>query len=192
MPAAPVYLQLAFLTGQSDPAHCALSPLQRAFGQALQAPGRRLHPCNFPYDIATAAHRPTPLLSASWHNSRHYLRSRHSGFAQAHGAAMHGLLHAAPHTLLLVGSCGLELLANLRLPPALMQRCSVLAYGPVARSAPAATHLEILVGRQDWVSRLGWRGARRWVDSGHMDYLRQPAVLAIARDLAGRIEQAHG
>ena len=182
-------LQLAFLTGQSDPARCALSPQQRAFGQALLAPGRVLHPCNFPYDAATADHQPAALLAASWHNTRHYLRSRRPGFAAAHGPALAQLLQAAPHTLLLAGSCGLELLANLELPPALAQRCSVLAYGPVARRAPQVAQLQVLVGRQDWVSRLGWRGARQWIDSGHMDYLQQPAVLAIARGLAARLQQ---
>lgn len=191
MPTAAPQLQLAFLTGQSDPARCALSPLQRAFGDALLAPGRVLHPCNFPYDAATPDHRPTALLAASWHNSRHYLRSRRPGFAAAHAPALAQLLHAAPHTLLLVGSCGLELLANLTLPPALAQRCSVLAYGPVARRAPAVAHLQVLVGRQDWISRLGWRGARQWVDSGHMEYLQQPDVLTIARDLAARLQQEH-
>ena len=189
MPGTRTPLQLAFLTGQSDPARCALSPQQRAFGQALLAPGRVLHPCNFPYDAATPDHQPAALLAASWHNTRHYLRSRQPGFAAAHGPALAQLLQAAPHTLLLAGSCGLELLANLELPPALAQRCSVLAYGPVARRAPRVAQLQVLVGRQDWVSRLGWRGARQWVDSGHMDYLQQPAVLAIARELAARLQQ---
>jgi len=189
MPGARTPLQLAFLTGQSDPARCALSPQQRAFGQALLAPGRVLHPCNFPYDAATPDHQPAALLAASWHNTRHYLRSRRPGFAAAHGPALAQLLQAAPHTLLLAGSCGLELLANLELPPALAQRCSVLAYGPVARRAPRVAQLQVLVGRQDWVSRLGWRGARQWIDSGHMDYLQQPAVLAIARELAARLQQ---
>lgn len=189
MPGARTPLQLAFLTGQSDPARCALSPQQRAFGQALLAPGRVLHPCNFPYDAATPDHQPAALLAASWHNTRHYLRSRRPGFAAAHGPALAQLLQAAPHTLLLAGSCGLEQLANLELPPALAQRCSVLAYGPVARRAPRVAQLQVLVGRQDWVSRLGWRGARQWIDSGHMDYLQQPAVLAIARELAARLQQ---
>ncbi|AWH36061.1 hypothetical protein C1929_04505 [Stenotrophomonas sp. ZAC14D1_NAIMI4_6] len=189
MPGARTPLQLAFLTGQSDPARCALSPQQRAFGQALLAPGRVLHPCNFPYDAATPDHQPAALLAASWHNTRHYLRSRRPGFAATHGPALAQLLQAAPHTLLLAGSCGLELLANLELPPALAQRCSVLAYGPVARRAPQVAQLQVLVGRQDWVSRLGWRGARQWIDSGHMDYLQQPAVLAIARELAARLQQ---
>lgn len=189
--APPIHLQIAFLCGQSDPARCALSPAQLQFGQALLAAGRRLHPCNFPYDAQTLPFRRVSLLSASWHNSRQYLRSRQPAFARRHAAAVADLLHAAPHTLLLAGSCGLELLANLALPPALAQRCSVLAYGPVARRAPAVAHLQILVGRQDWISRLGWRGARQWVDSGHMDYLQQSNVLVIARDLAARLQQEH-
>ncbi|AWH32251.1 hypothetical protein [Stenotrophomonas sp. SAU14A_NAIMI4_8] len=188
--APPIHLQIAFLCGQSDPARCALSPAQLQFGQALLAPGRRLHPCNFPYDAQTAPFRRVPLLSASWHNSRQYLRSRQPAFARRHAAAVTDLLLAAPHTLLLAGSCGLELLANLQLPAALSQRFSVLAYGPVARHAPAAARLQVLVGRQDWISRAGWRGARQWVRSGHMDYLQQAPVLTQAHAMIARIEQA--
>lgn len=191
LPAGTGGLQIAFLSGQSDPARCALSPAQHAFGQALLAPGRTLHPCNFPYDAGTPPFQPAPLLSASWHNTRHYLRSRHARFAQAHRPAVEQLLHAAPHTLLLAGSCGLELLANLALPAALAPRLSVLAYGPVARRAPAVARLLVLVGRQDWISRLGWHGPRTWVDSGHLHYLQRPQVLAHANAFAAAIERTH-
>lgn len=186
----PTHLQIAFLCGQSDPARCALSPVQQQFGQALLAPGRRLHPCNFPYTAQTPPFHRVSLLSASWHNSRQYLHARRPGFAQRHAAALTDLLHAAPHTLLLAGSCGLELLANLQLPAELAQRISVFAYGPVARQAPAAARLQALVGRQDWISRLGWRGPRHWVRSGHMDYLQQAPVLAQAHAFIATIERA--
>lgn len=189
MPSAHPRLQLAFLTGQSDPTRCALSPQQRAFGQALLGPRRVLHPCNFPYDGTTLPFRATPLLSASWHNSWHYLRSRRAAFAHAHRAAIAGLLQSAPHTLLLVGSCGLELLANLDLPQPLAQRVSVFAYGPVARRAPAVAALQVVIGRHDWISRLGWRGAYSSVDSSHLQYLLRPEVLAIARRFSDAIEQ---
>ena len=42
-------LQIAFITGRSNPNSCLLSPLQSAFIQRLAAPGRRLIMCNFPY-----------------------------------------------------------------------------------------------------------------------------------------------
>lgn len=46
MPSDP-HLQLDFLTGQSDPRLCALSPAQQAFGEAFLAPGRVLRRQNF-------------------------------------------------------------------------------------------------------------------------------------------------
>lgn len=184
-----VQLQLAFLSGQSDPARCALSPAQQAFGQALLAPRRTLHPDNFPYDADSPPFRRASLLSASWHNAGQYLSSRRADFALRHRPAVEQLLLAAPHTLLLAGSCGLELLANLDLPSALAQRISVFAYGPVARRAPPAARLHLVVGRQDWISRLGWRGPCSTVDSGHMAYLQQPEVLAMARRFADTIQQ---
>lgn len=174
-------LQLAFLTGQSDPARCALSPAQRAFGEALLAPGRWLQPLNFPYRPDAAPHRAVPLLRASWHNGRQYLMSRRSTFAQQHRHGLQAMLQNAPHTVLLAGSCGLELLANLALPPDSLDRISVFAYGPVARRAPAVAALEVVVGDGDWMSRLGWPGVATRVRSGHLGYLDQPAVLALAR-----------
>ena len=134
-------LQLAFLTGQSNPSCCALSPAQQTFGQALLAPGRVLHPRNFPYWPDTPAHQATPLWRASWYNTAHYLRSRRPDFAQRHAQDVLRLLADASHTVLLTGSCGLELLANLHLPPEASRQISVLAYGPVARRTPACAQL---------------------------------------------------
>ena len=185
-PAAP--LQLAFLTGQSDPRCCALSPAQQAFGEALLAPGRWLQPLNFPYRQHPAPHAPVPLLRASWHNGRQYLLSRRASFAQQHQSDLQALLQNAPHTVLLAGSCGLELLANLGLPDKTLARVSVFAYGPVARRAPAVARLQTVAGRQDWIARLGWRGAATPVRGGHLDYLRQPEVLALARNFVDHVQ----
>jgi hypothetical protein len=178
-PAAP--LQLAFITGQSDPQRCELSPAQRAFGEALLAPGRWLYPQNFPYGLRASAHRQVPLWLASWHNASQYLLSRREAFAHRHRHAVQAVLARAPHTVLLAGSCGLELLANLQLPPDTLQRVSVFAYGPVARQTPAVARLQAVRGQSDWIARLGWRGAAVGVPGGHLDYLQHTDVLAMAR-----------
>lgn len=188
--AHPPGLQLAFLTGQSDPRCCALSPAQQAFGDALVAPGRWLHPQNFPYRPGSPPHRAVPLLRASWHNGAQYLLSRRAAFAKQHRDGVVALLHNAPHTVLFAGSCGLELLANLELPDASLARVSVFAYGPVARQAPAVARLHALVGRQDLIARLGWRGTAMRVQGGHLDYLRQPEVLDEARRFVDSVHEA--
>lgn len=187
-PGAP--LQLAFLTGQSDPRCCALSPVQQAFGEALLAPGRWLHPQNFPYRQDSPPHRPVPLLRASWHNGTQYLLSRRAAFARQHRDRVLALLDKAPHTVLLAGSCGLELLNNLGLPAAALARVSVFAYGPVARHAPAVARLQTVTGRWDGVSRLGWRGATVPVRGGHLGYLQQAGVLALARHFVDDVQAA--
>ena len=184
----PPRLQLAFLTGQSDPRCCALSPQQQAFGEALLAPGRLLQPQNFPYSTDTPPHASTPLWRASWHNCAQYVGSRRPGFAQRHRTSVLQMLQTAPYTALLAGSCGLELLANLALPAEALQRISVLAYGPVARHAPACARLLTVVGQADWISRLGHIRAMQHIACGHMDYLTQPALLAIARRFVAEVE----
>lgn len=183
-------LQIAFLTGQSDPLCCALSPAQQAFGEALLAPGRSLHPKNFPYRPDSPPHRAVPLLRASWHNGAQYLLSRRAAFAPQHRDGVLALLGGAPHTVLLAGSCGLELLANLAVPDGTLKRVSVFAYGPVARRAPAVARLHAVVGRQDHISRLGWRGAAVPVRGGHLDYLLQPEVLDEARRFCDSVQTA--
>lgn len=182
-------LQLAFLTGQSNPSCCALSPAQQTFGQALLAPGRVLHPRNFPYWPDTPTHQATPLWRASWCNTAHYLRSRRPDFAQRHAQDVLRLLAGASHTVLLAGSCGLELLANLHLPPEASRQISVLAYGPVARRAPACARLLSVAGRHDWISRLGYGRAMVNIDAGHMDYLQQTEMQTLARQFVADVER---
>ena len=171
-------LQVAFLTGQSNPACWALSPVQAAFLARLQRDDRQLHGCNFPYHRASQRHEAVPLLKASVHNSAQYLLSRRLSFSERYQAGVLALLSSHPHTVLLAGSCGLELLNNLRLPPAWLSRISVFAYGPVARCSPGCRHV-LVQGRRDGISRLFFSTADYLVDCGHMDYLQQEAVLAL-------------
>lgn len=189
MPSDPlVRLQLAFLTGQSNPQCCALSAQQAHFGQALLGPGRVLRLQNFPYQEATPAHAPVALWRASWHNAAQYLSSRRPGFVRRYRDAVLQMLDATPHTLVLSGSCGLELLANLMLPADALQRISLLAYGPVARRAPACARLLTVAASADWISRWGYGPAMRSIAGGHMDYLAQPELLALVQRFAAEVE----
>ncbi|WP_024890791.1 hypothetical protein [Luteimonas huabeiensis] len=183
-------LQIAFMTGRSDPARCGLSPQQSAFLAALGGPGRRLHRLNFPYLAALDGHRPVALPLAAWRNAWQYLSSRRPAFARRHRDAVLRMLDEAPHTVLLAGSCGLELLANLRLPPAYSRRLSVFAYGPVARGAPDCRRLLCVRGRRDGISLRGFRGRAETVEGGHMDYLRSDEVRALCERFVQRVADA--
>jgi hypothetical protein len=177
-------LQIAFLTGQSDPSGSALAPPQEAFLDALPTPDHWKVRVNFPYPEATPPHRPTPLPRASWNNSRQVLASRGPAFAESFRPPVLALLARAERTLLLAGSCGLELLANLDLPARALERLHVFAYGAVARRRPACD-LRQVRGRRDWIakalSRIDLGPADAWVACGHLDYLNDPEVLALCR-----------
>ena len=183
--------RIAFLTGQSDPGRCALSPVQRATLDALapHAEDIELHACNFPWDTDTAPWRAVPLLRASVANGRQYLAARR-GDARTRPDAMHEVARARlltpPRTLLLVGSCGLALLDALVAPLDAEQRVRLRAvsYGGVAPRWPAGIDGAQLRGRRDRIA--AWLGpgdgpTPQTVDHGHMDYLESACVVEAAR-----------
>lgn len=183
-----VPLQVAFLTGQSNPPIAALSPSQAAFLAELPVPEEGRVALNFPYPLASPQRpfMPTPLLIASLRNAWQYFASRRPGFPEHHRPAVEALLERADHTLFLAGSCGLELFNNLMLPVSTLRRVTVFAYGPVARRRPDCDCL-LVQGRRDCISRSYFRRVDVRVDSGHMDYLGNPSVVALAMETARRL-----
>lgn len=179
-------VQIAFLTGRSDPDSCALSPIQQAFLERLAGPGRLLVPYNFPYEPNGRAHRPTGLLQASLNNYREYRNSRHPAYRQRYRPAVKALLQRAPRTVLLAGSCGLELLFNLQLEVEELARTFVFAYGPVARALPDC-HCVVVLGRRDWLCRPFVGASSYDVDCGHLEYLRHDHVHRICETLVQRV-----
>jgi hypothetical protein len=187
-------LQIAFLTGQSDPRGAALSPVQEAFLDALPVPAAWKVRVNFPYPAATPRHRPVPLVRASWNNARQLLGSSGQAFGARYRPPVVALLARAERTVLLAGSCGLELLANLDLLAEDLARLHVFAYGAVARRRPACEICQVR-GRRDWIARAGSRvaltAADHWVESGHLDYLVSPRVLALCGAFLTVVMGAH-
>ncbi len=175
--------QVAFLTGQSDPRSCELSLPQAAFLAALPALRESQVPVNFPYDPATPPARAISLPRASWHNVRQFLAARRLGWAERHRPPVRALLARAERSLFLAGSCGIELLAALRLDPAELARIAVLALGPVARQGEWPFALTVAQGRRDWISRLGWPGpVHHRTPGSHLGYLACPVTVGLARD----------
>ena len=192
-PAARPPLQVALLTGRSDPSSCALAPGQARFLDALAEPGVAVVRTAFPWPGADAcadrtggapppAARPVPLPLASVRNAAQYLGSRRASWAARHRPALDALLARAERTVLVCGSCGLELLANLGADAAALARIDVFAVAPVARRLPACRRVVLVRGRGDRISRWWIDAVDHTVDGGHMDALDDPATLSLARD----------
>ena len=101
------------------------------------------------------------------------------------------MIAPADHTVLLAGSCGLELLANLHLSDAELERLHIFAYGAVARTRPACETMAVC-GSRDWIARAWRQPTDVIVDSSHLTYLETPHVLALCSAFVGRVESAMG
>lgn len=182
-------LIIAFLTGQSRPGCCALSPEQRLFLNQLAAPGREVVPLNFPYR-ASGYFRRVPLLVASWRNFAGYFASRRPAFAAAHRAEVAGLIARAERMVFLAGSSGLELFNNLGLSEAEERKCRLICFGPVARRIPRHAPAVLVQGSRDALSRAFFRNEPAALNCGHMEYLRDPGFLKLCREhIAGFVSQ---
>lgn len=188
--------RIAFMTGQSDPGRCALSPVQRATLDALAALDDDIEPAphNFPWHDDDAPWRPVPLLRASLVNGRQYLAARRGALhalSPAQCDAARARLLDAPRTLLLAGSCGLALLDALCAPFDATQRARlrIVAYGAVGPRWPRGIDGLQLRGERDRIAaHFGPADGPppRTLACGHMDYLDSDAartvVIAAARE----------
>ncbi|HWJ09628.1 MAG TPA: hypothetical protein VNS46_09655 [Nocardioides sp.] len=179
-------LQVLFLTGQSDPRSCALSPVQDAFLDDLPVPETAKVRLNFPYDAASAPYRTVPILIGSLRHlvlfwRIHLLRRR---WAARHRPQVEEQLRPADRTLVLAGSIGLDLLGRLDLPRDLLDRLTVVAYGAVATRPPDCRTIRV-ASRGDHLAR--WWSRDVEVDCGHLDYLSSPELAALCRRVAAEL-----
>jgi hypothetical protein len=168
-------LQIAFLTGQSDPGSCELAPDQMQFMRALALPEAAKVYYNFPYDPRMRARREVPLAIASWNNTIQSGTALLPGFAARYRPVVVALAERAERTVFLAGSCGIHLLRALRLSEATARRIAAFAYGPAAFGRPPCRH--VLVGSTgDRISRAFFPHPDVLVTSDHLRYLGDPAL----------------
>ena len=177
----------AFITGHSVRGCTGLSAEQREFQQRSGIPLERWLPYNFPYHASFPFPEPFNLATASLNNVLHYSRSRLASFSLAHHEAVAAVLQPYQKVVLLAGSCGLELLNNLRLPAELRQRMHVFAYGPVSRRRPEVASCCLVQGHRDWLSRFYHRSVNHRYECSHMGYLQHPETLMHFHDYCGRV-----
>jgi hypothetical protein len=176
-----------FLTGQSDPHSCALSGRQAAFLAALPVSEEARVTLNFPYDPRMLSHRPVPLLLASWRHVRLFVAIRGRGFRARHRPPVIEQFEQAERTLVLAGSIGLDILGRLALPPQVLNRLTVFAFGPVSARPPDCATFAV-VSRRDHLARRWLGRADAIVDCGHLDYLEDADVAARCRDLLAALQ----
>ena len=181
-------LQIAFITGRSQPDCWLLSPQQLVFLEKLALGSAQPVKVNFPWqDPPATGYQEAGLLRASVNNAREYLRSRQGDFVRRYQPSALRLFERADRTLLLSGSCGLELFNNLHLPAEVLTRISLFAYGPVARRRPACRHL-LVQGQRDALSRLWFSRVDVRINGGHMDYLTRPELPELCRQFMAEEE----
>jgi len=183
----------AFLTGQSDPAANTLSEAQRAFLDRTLEPGHERLLRNFPYSDLPPPAGKVPLWRASVNNSRQYLASRRMSFASRHRDTVLATFDGYTRVVLLAGSCGLELLVNLRLPADFLKRLHVFAYGPVSRRLPDCAGLWLVQGKDDPISRWWHPEPQHRIPCRHMNYLECREMEGLFRGFhRSTLTTAHG
>ena len=173
-------LVIAFLTGQSRPGCCELSPEQHRFLDGLAGPDCELMRRNFPYR-PSEPFRDVPLLLASWRNVRGYLASRRRVFGKTYRDDVAALIARTERVVFLAGSSGLELFNNLGLTEADERKCELICYGPVARRMPRHAGTVIAQSSRDYISQTFFRRVPGSLTCGHMGYLSDPLFLQICR-----------
>jgi hypothetical protein len=126
------------------------------------------------------------LLKASVNNGWLYFRSRSLAFRRRHQPTLESLLSQSDGTIFIAGSSGLELFNNLALPPSLLGRVQIVAYGPVARRRPDCRH-ELIGGRGDLISRRFFPRPEHSVDCSHLGYLANDDVRKLCSTFVSRV-----
>ena len=179
-------LQVLYLTGQSDPRSCALSPVQHAFLDELPVPETVKVRLNFPYDARLAPYREVPIWLGSLRHLVLFVRIRllMTSWAAKHRPRVEEQLRRADHTLVLAGSIGLDLLGRLGLPSDLLDRLTVVAYGAVATRPPDCRTIRV-ASSSDHLAR--WWRRDLEVESGHLDYLGSREFAELCHRVAGEL-----
>lgn len=183
-------LKVVLLSGLSDPSSCALSRLQRTFLDQLGLPQESKVYANFPYiPPRNAEQRAVPMPLASWRNLWQFLGCRRSPYRERAIAHWQAIASSCDGLIVVTLSCGLEIL-NVCLSSGICpQAIDVVALGAVARARPPVPHT-LVRGSRDFV-RNPLLGADHVLPGvGHLDYLANPAVLALVNERATMLGEA--
>ncbi len=185
LPYTPI--KVAFLTGLSDPMSCQLSRDYQHFLRQLDCPEAWKVYLNFPYIPSQDSIDHVWIVTASLANMRQFLRARSPHYRQCAQRHLLNLLTSTDQVLLVVGSCGLEILNQAWTAAISRQRLTIVALGPVACRRPQASGL-LVQGSRDLISRCFFHDVDvRLPDVGHMDYVRDRRVLELVHQALSQL-----
>lgn len=172
-------LTIALITGQSRLGNNSLSPIQEEFLKSISIPDDDVVQHNFPYVNLNTKYKPTNLLFASLSNACFYLLSRFHLFKTMHQRDFFEFISNKNHTVLIAGSCGLELIHNLDIPDSLLGKLSIIAVGPVSRGLPGCNAI-VIQGLKDGISRFLYNSkVDYFINNGHLNCLASLEVRGI-------------
>jgi len=169
----------AFLTGHSVRGCTGLSVEQRDFQRCTDVPEQHWIKSNFPYHETFAFPESVGLSRASLNNVWHFVQANLPSYQTRHREVIADKFSRYDAVILLVGSCGMELLQRLNLPSEIRQRVHVFACGPVSIFEPSVASLVVVQGRHDMISRCFYPKAHHRIDCSHMGYLEARETLEL-------------
>lgn len=183
-------MKIAFITGLSDLGNNSLSPEQTSFLKSLQTHEENKIYCNFPYTETKKHYKKTNIILASFSNSLQYFLSR-TKLLDKNTEQLKKMLKENDKVLLLSGSCGLELLNNMKFSKEEKQKLHIIAYGAVARKIPDFVYLTLVQGDKDWIARLWIHVYDIKIKANHMNYLQSNELVNFVNNYIEKMETAN-
>lgn len=163
-------MKIAFMTGLSDFNNTSLSHLQNKFLSKLDVDNNDKIYLNFPYEKTNKRVENVNIITASISNAIQYFLFRTKWLLKKE-SKLKEIINNEDKVILLVGSCGLEIIRNLSLSEEEKNKLFIISYGGVSKQKPKYKNLLLIQGDDDWIARLFIKECDIKVKSNHMNYL---------------------
>lgn len=180
-------MKIAFMTGLSSWNNNKLSPIQETFLNNLKTEEKNKIYLNFPFIDKNQVYKKPHIILASISNACQYFLSK-TIWIKKHQKELRELLKTEKVLLLLVGSCGLEILRNMDLSTMDRNKIHVITYGGVAKKTPDYKYITLVQGDKDWISRLWIKEYDLIIQSDHMNYLESEELLNFTNQYIEKLE----
>lgn len=180
-------MKIAFITGLSDWGNTSLSPEQTEFLHGLKSQEQDKIYYNFPYNISRKVYKNTNIILASLSNGIQYFLAR-TKWLDKKTELLKQIIKQQDKILLLSGSCGLELLNNMKFSKEEKQKIHIIAYGGVATKIPDFPYVTLVQGDKDYIARIWITVYDVKIQCHHMNYLQSTQLLNFVNDYIEKME----
>lgn len=181
-------MKVCFITGLSKWGNNTLSPIQTEFLNKLDTTRRNKIFLNFPYINQNLTYKEPHIICASISNAYQYLLSK-TYWIEDKSEHLKSIIKEERKVLLLSGSCGLELIRNMKFTKDEKERLHVMAYGAVAKKIPDLKYLTLVQSKNDWISRMWIKDYDFMIEGNHMNYLESEKFLKITNEYIKKMEK---